>query len=145
MSNVTPNPFESNSLYERYGQFRPVPMYLFEQGGNLTADAKLVYIVLLSFKNDATGLCCPSYESLMERTSLSRVRVSQALNELVHFYWVGKRRKFSGVTHYMVGRPVNSDKQFIISPTLEAARQYVAMMKNRREVNRKRRAFKIVA
>ena len=148
MVSVTPYGDDGNNLSSLYGQFRPVPMYLYEQGKNLTADAKLVYIVLLSFKNDATGLCFPSYESLMARSSLSRVRLAKALNELVHFHWIGKERRFSGVTHYIIGRPgvqVQDTQHHPVAPTVEAAKQYAAMIKSNRLAKRKRRMFKAVA
>ncbi len=148
MSSVTPFGDDGNNLSRLYGRFRPVPMYLYEQGKNLTADAKLVYIVLLSFLNDATDLCCPSYESLMARSSLSRVRLAKALNELVFFHWIGKQRRFSGVTHYDIGRPAEraqGEQTYPVTPTVEAAKYYAACMKTERAKKRKRRAFSVVA
>jgi len=121
-------------------------MFLYEQGANLTSDAKLVYIVLISFMNDATGLCCPSYDSLMARSSLSRVRVSKALNELAYFGWIVKQRKFNSVTRYFITRPFcQAINEYPVKPSAEAARQYKAMVKTERAAKRKRKAFKVVA
>lgn len=91
--------------FEIYGHFRPAPMYLYERGKYLSADAKLVYIVLISFKRDANGLCCPSYESLMERTSLSRDRLRKALNELDRFGWIKRMNIVGSSNHYEVVQP----------------------------------------
>jgi Helix-turn-helix domain len=92
--------------FEIYGPYRPAPMYLYERGKYLPADAKLAYIVLISFMNDKLGLCDPSLKTLCERSSLSRVRLVAALNWLQHFGWIIKRRKgFSESNYYELPKP----------------------------------------
>ena len=78
---------------------------LFWQGVHLTVDAKWVYVTLVSFRNSKTNATFPSYDKIMERSGLTRVRVARAIAELEHFDWIAKNKRFNGSTHYHVSYP----------------------------------------
>lgn len=78
---------------------------LFWQGVHLTSDAKWVYLTLVSFRNSKTKATFPSYDKLMERSGLTRVRVSRAIAELEHFHWIGKEKRFNESNRYDLTYP----------------------------------------
>ncbi len=111
------------------GYFVRVPTFLFEDGEYLTPDAKLIYIVLLSFTNNKTGKTFPSYEKIMMRSRMGRNKLAAALNELEHFLWITRKKVFIGGNHYKLDRPHNKNGTPVFWPTKEAAQRYAIEVK----------------
>ncbi|MDT7807997.1 MAG: Helix-turn-helix domain [Acidobacteriota bacterium] len=113
------------------GTFTRVDNYIFKEGKFLTAEAKLVYVVLCSYRNNKTGKTCPSYDKIRDRSGLSRNKVAAALNELEHFHWVSRKKVFKGGNHYHVSWPVDNEYKLPSTcPTEQAAKQYAQMIKD---------------
>src|ERR1051326_4217935 len=89
------------------GNFTKVENYIFQEGRYLTPNAKLVYIVLCSFRNNKTGKTFPSYGKIMEKSGLGRNKVADALYELERFYWITRKKVFIGGNHYSLQYPWN--------------------------------------
>lgn len=107
------------------GTFTRVDNYLFEQGRYLTPEAKLVYVVLCSYRNNKTGKTFPSYEKIQERSGLGRNKIAAALRELEYFYWISRNKAFTSSNHYYLSNPVDTEyKQPAECPTKEAAMKY---------------------
>jgi hypothetical protein len=79
---------------------------LFWQGVHLTVDAKWVYLTLVSFRHSKTKATFPSYDKIIERSGLTRVRVSRGIAELEHFLWIGKEKRFNGSNRYELTFPI---------------------------------------
>lgn len=87
--------------------FTKVENKLFFRGRYLSQDARWVYVTLCHFRNGKTQLCNPNLDTLMERTDLRREDLCNALSELEHFHWIGKKpKRFGGSTSYTIGWPV---------------------------------------
>lgn len=113
------------------GYFTKVENYLFEEGKYLTPAAKLVYVVLRSFRNNKSGRTCPSYEKIMVRSGLSRNKVADALHELEYFSWMSRKKVFIGGNHYDFLYPWNVNSRLPREwPTKQAAKEYAQMIKD---------------
>jgi hypothetical protein len=113
------------------GNFTKVDNYIFEEGRYLTPNAKLVYIVLLSFRNNKTGKTFPSYDKIMAKSGLSRNKVAAALNELEYFLWISRKKVFIGGNHYYVAYPADKEYKLITEwPSKEVAKEYAQKVKD---------------
>jgi hypothetical protein len=113
------------------GNFTRVDNYIFEEGRYLTPAAKLVYVVLCSFRNNKTGKTFPSYDKIIAKSGLGRNKVAAALNELEHFHWISRKKVFIGGNHYRVSWPVDNEYRLpSICPTKQAAKEYAQMVKD---------------
>lgn len=73
---------------------------LFERGRHLTTSAKWLYATLADFKNQKTGLICPSYEAIIERSGLCKGTIASAIQELEEFCWLKYKKNYSGNNRY---------------------------------------------
>jgi hypothetical protein len=64
------------------------------------------YLSLKSFQNEATKLCYPSYNTIIDRSNLSRGELANALAELEEFSWITKKKRFGGSTFYTLCTPI---------------------------------------
>ena len=115
------------------GNFTKVENYLFEEGKYLTGDAKLVYVVLCSFRNNKSGRIYPSYEKIVDRSGICRNRVAAALNELEAFRWMTRKKAFKGGNQYDLWYPWNVKPDLPKEwPTKEEAKHYDKMIRERK-------------
>lgn len=112
MENSITTPLAKRKLSEKRNPknweeaFTKIENRIFTQGRFLTSDAKVAYMTLKSFQNSESGLCFPSYDKIIERSNLSRPKLSLALAELEQFRWIKKTKRFSGSTHYELTHPL---------------------------------------
>jgi hypothetical protein len=115
------------------GNFTRVDNYIFEEGKYLTPEAKLVYVVLCSYRNNKTGKTFPSYDKIMARSGLGKNKVAAALNELHAFSWIRRRKVFIGGNHYELLYPWNVQPGLPREwPTKEEAKEYARMVRERK-------------
>jgi hypothetical protein len=115
------------------GTFTRVENYIFEEGRYLTPAAKLVYVVLCSFRNNKTGKTFPSYKKIMAKSRLGKNKVAAALNELEHFIWITRKKVFIGSNHYWFLYPWNVQPGLPREwPTKEEAKEYARLVRERK-------------
>jgi hypothetical protein len=102
-------PRQKQGFFGQNGSFTKVSNRLFSQGRFLTAEAKVLYITLLSYRNEVTLDCFPSYEKISERSNLSRPAIAKAIAELERFGWIDKWRRYNKSTEYFIQWPGGKD------------------------------------
>jgi hypothetical protein len=120
-------------LYDKYGRFVLVPTTFIERGVNLTAKAKVMFLVLRSFTNEETDKTFPAYPAIMARAGRGfnrREDVADALGELVEFGWLQRKRNFGKSNDYCLTKPPR------LSPTQEEADRWEAAIRARNQERR---------
>lgn len=120
-------------LFDKYGRFVAVPYEFIERGVNLTAKARVMFLVLRSFTNETTDKTFPAYNAIKARAGHGFRRqedVADALNELERFGWMRRKRNGARSNDYELTKPRT------VSPTPEEAKQWKTAILER---NRKRR------
>ena len=116
MDNITRFCELPNGRYQK--NFVQVPFELFENGVYLSERAKVVYITLISFRNNKNSKTYPSYQKIMERSGLNKDQVAAALNELEYFGWIERKKGFQSVNNYTLMYPN------FLHPDFQLARLY---------------------
>lgn len=80
--------------------FSEVPAQFTNNCSNLTTSTCWLYVILLTYTNNDTGVAFPGYETLNKRTHMKYNTISKGIKQLEAFGWMSREKRFGGSTIY---------------------------------------------
>ncbi len=91
-------------LTDEWGTFSAIPNEFIDRAGNLSDQARWLFVLLRRYTNGQTGKAFPSYKVLQDRTGWTPKTIAKAVKELDHAGWIEREKTFNGPTHYILKR-----------------------------------------
>ncbi len=91
-------------LTDEWGTFSAIPNEFIDRAGNLSDQARWLFVLLRRYTNGQTGKAFPSYKAIQERTGWTPKTIAKAVKELDHAGWIDREKTFNGPTHYILKR-----------------------------------------
>lgn len=91
-------------LTDEWGTFSAIPNEFIDRAGNLSDQARWLFVLLRRYTNGQTGKAFPSYKVIQDRTGWTPKTIAKAVKELDHAGWIEREKTFNGPTHYILKR-----------------------------------------
>jgi len=91
-------------LTDEWGTFSAIPNEFIDRAGDLSDQARWLFVLLRRYTNGQTGKAFPSYKVLQDRTGWTPKTIAKAVKELDHAGWIEREKTFNGPTHYILKR-----------------------------------------
>jgi hypothetical protein len=82
--------------FEDTGMFAMIPHSFIKEAKLLKVHTRWLYVALVFYRNNKSGVAFPSYDTIQELTGLSRRMISKGLTELEKSGWIKPRSKRFG-------------------------------------------------
>jgi hypothetical protein len=105
----------SEISYATVGRFAAIPHSFIEGSKHLSLHARWLFVALMYFRNNRTGVAYPTYETLVRLTGMSKNMISKAIKELEDkeqdWVWLDRDLRFGCSTIYrlLLPRPGETD------------------------------------
>lgn len=91
-------------LTDEWGTFSAIPNEFIDRAGDLSDQARWLFVLLRRYTNGQTGKAFPSYKVIQDRTGWTPKTIAKAVKELDHAGWIEREKTFNGPTHYILKR-----------------------------------------
>lgn len=91
-------------LTDEWGTFSAIPNEFIDRAGDLSDQARWLFVLLRRYTNGQTGKAFPSYKVIQDRTGWTPKTIAKAVRELDHAGWIEREKTFNGPTHYILKR-----------------------------------------
>jgi hypothetical protein len=91
-------------LTDEWGTFSAIPNEFIDRAGDLSDQARWLFVLLRRYTNGQTGKAFPSYRVIQDRTGWTPKTIAKAVRELDHAGWIEREKTFNGPTHYILKR-----------------------------------------
>lgn len=82
--------------FEDTGMFAMIPHSFINEAKKLKFHTRWLYVALVFYRNNQSGVAYPSYDTIQALTGLSRRMISKGLTELENSGWIKPRKKRFG-------------------------------------------------
>jgi len=91
-------------LTDEWGTFSAIPNEFIDRAGDLSDQARWLFVLLRRYTNGQTGKAFPSYRVIQDRTGWTPKTIAKAVRELDHAGWIEREKTYNGPTHYILKR-----------------------------------------
>ena len=104
-------------LTDEWGTFSAIPNEFIDRAGNLSDQARWLFVLLRRYTNGQTGKAFPSYKAIQERTGWTPKTIAKAVRELEEAGWIEREKALGDVTQYILKRKSHFPQGSGVLPT----------------------------
>lgn len=94
----------NTKLTDEWGSFSAIPNEFIDAAGDLSDQARWLFVLLRRYTNGQTGKAFPSYKVIQAHTGWTPKTIAKAVRELEETGWLIREKALGDVTHYILIR-----------------------------------------
>lgn len=91
-------------ITDEWGSFSAIPNEFIDTAGNLSDQARWLFVLLRRYTNGQTGKAFPSYKAIQAHTGWTPKTIAKAVRELEQAGWLFREKALGDVTQYILIR-----------------------------------------
>jgi len=91
-------------IHDEWGAFSIIPNEFIDNAGDLSDQARWLFVLLRRYTNGQTGKAFPSYKLIQDRTGWTPKTIAKAVRELEEAGWMEREKTYNGPTNYILKR-----------------------------------------